>query len=37
MLEEARALLARKGRLTSTLLDVAPDGRVREYRQVPDA
>jgi hypothetical protein len=25
MLEDARALLARKGRLTSALLDVAPD------------
>jgi len=32
MLEEARALLARKGRLTSTLLDVAPEtASARQY------
>ncbi|MFN3511874.1 MAG: hypothetical protein ACK41C_02425 [Phenylobacterium sp.] len=32
MLEEARALLARKGRLTSSLLDVAPEtASARQY------
>jgi hypothetical protein len=34
MLEEARALLARKGRLNSALLDVAPDtASARQYIQ----
>jgi len=32
MLDDARALLARKGRLTSTLLDIAPDtASARQY------
>lgn len=34
MLDEARALLARKGRLTSALLDVAPEtASARQYIQ----